>query len=98
MLNDSNDRVSDDDLVKVGSIVSGVVDRITSNAVVVCVNARGFSWGKISVGHLADHHGINSSLLDYGFPLLLPLIRIAECGCLLCRASYFVEVCLETRI
>ncbi|KAL2664255.1 hypothetical protein AAZV13_02G147900 [Glycine max] len=50
-------RVSEDDMVTLGSLVSGVVDRITSNAVVVYVNASGFSRGTISMEHLADHHG-----------------------------------------
>lgn len=51
-------RVSEDDLVKLGSMVSGVVDVVTPNAVIVYVNARGYSKGLISTEHLADHHGI----------------------------------------
>jgi len=56
----SNDRVSEDDVVTLGSLVSGVVDRITSTNIVVYVNASGFSRGTISTEHLADHHGKNS--------------------------------------
>ncbi|KAF7804182.1 rRNA biogenesis protein RRP5 [Senna tora] len=71
-------RASEDDMVKLGSLVSGVVDRVTSNAIVVCVNARGFSRGKISVEHLADHHGqatLMKSVLKpgYNFDQLLVL-------------------------
>ncbi|CAJ1967373.1 unnamed protein product [Sphenostylis stenocarpa] len=61
-------RVSEDDMVTLGSVVSGVVDRITSNAIVVYVNASGFSRGTISMDHLADHHGKNSLLVGKGFP------------------------------
>jgi rRNA biogenesis protein RRP5 len=44
-----------------GSIVSGVVERLTPAAVVVSVN--GFSKGTILNEHLADHHGISSSAI-----------------------------------
>ncbi|KAK7345187.1 hypothetical protein VNO77_15745 [Canavalia gladiata] len=71
-------RVNEDDMVTLGSVVSGVVDRITSNAVVVCVNASGFSRGTISMEHLADHHGqaiVVKSVLKpgYSFDQLLVL-------------------------
>ncbi|XP_004303371.1 PREDICTED: protein RRP5 homolog [Fragaria vesca subsp. vesca] len=51
-------RVSEDDMVKLGSLVSGVVDRVTPNAVMVYVNAKGYSMGTIFTDHLADHHGL----------------------------------------
>lgn len=71
-------RASEEDMVKLGSLVSGVVDRVTSDAVVVFVNAIGFSMGKISVEHLADHHGqaiLMKSVLKpgYNFDQLLVL-------------------------
>ncbi|XP_027934864.1 rRNA biogenesis protein RRP5 isoform X1 [Vigna unguiculata] len=71
-------RVSEDDVVTLGSLVSGVVDRITSTNVVVYVNASGFSRGTISTEHLADHHGqailINELLKPgYNFDQLLVL-------------------------
>lgn len=59
-----NDRVSEDDVVTLGSIVSGIVDRVTSNAVVVSINSSGFSRGTISMEHLADHHGKTSLMFD----------------------------------
>lgn len=65
----SNDRVTEVDMVKLGSLISGVVDRITSNAVVVYVNASGFSRGTISMEHLADHHGKNSLMVGKGLPI-----------------------------
>ncbi|KAE9590105.1 putative ribosomal protein S1 [Lupinus albus] len=71
-------RVTEDDMVKLGSLVSGVVDRVTANAVVVHVNASGISWGTISTEHLADHHGQANSMKSklkpkYNFDQLLVL-------------------------
>jgi rRNA biogenesis protein RRP5 len=45
----------------VGTIVSGVVERLTPAAVVVSVN--GFSKGSILNEHLADYHGIFLSVI-----------------------------------
>ncbi|OIV89511.1 hypothetical protein TanjilG_20430 [Lupinus angustifolius] len=71
-------RVAEGDMVRVGSLVSGVVDRVTANAVVVHVNASGISWGTISTEHLADHHGQANSMKSklkpkYNFDQLLVL-------------------------
>ncbi|MED6145261.1 hypothetical protein PIB30_023503 [Stylosanthes scabra] len=71
-------RVSEEDKVRLGSLVSGVVDRITANSVVVYVNASGFSWGTIFLEHLADHLGqanLMKSVLKpgYSFDQLLVL-------------------------
>ncbi|XP_072077832.1 rRNA biogenesis protein RRP5 isoform X2 [Arachis hypogaea] len=63
-------RVAEEDKVRLGSLVSGVIDRITTNAVVVYVNASGFSWGTISLEHLADHLGqanLMKSVLKPGY-------------------------------
>lgn len=58
-------------MVKLGSLVSGVVDRVTPNAVMVYVNAKGYSMGTIFTDHLADHHGIYSFPgFDYWFIVL----------------------------
>ncbi|KAJ7975952.1 rRNA biogenesis protein RRP5 [Quillaja saponaria] len=71
-------RVSEDDMVKLGSLISGVVDRLTSNSVIVVVNASGFSKGTIYNEHLTDHYGhaalMKSSLKPgYQFDQLLVL-------------------------
>ncbi|KAL5063071.1 hypothetical protein RYX36_024808, partial [Vicia faba] len=71
-------RVSEDDMVTLGSIVSGIVDRVTSNVVVVYIDSSGFSRGTISMEHLADHHGqatLMKSVLKpgYNFDKLLVL-------------------------
>ncbi|KAL6845670.1 hypothetical protein ACP4OV_024493 [Aristida adscensionis] len=51
----STNRVIQVDTAKLGSIVSGVVERLTPTAVVISVN--GFSKGTILNEHLADYHG-----------------------------------------
>ncbi|KAF8768533.1 hypothetical protein HU200_007543 [Digitaria exilis] len=51
----SQNRVIPAETAKLGSIVAGVVERLTPTAVVVSVN--GFSKGTILNEHLADHNG-----------------------------------------
>lgn len=53
-----SDSVSEDDSVKLGSIVSGVIDSISPQAVIVRVKSKGLLKGTISAEHLADHHGM----------------------------------------
>ena len=55
-------RISEDDNIKIGSLVSGVVDVVMPNAVVVYVNGKNYLKGTISTEHLADHQGIISFL------------------------------------
>lgn len=52
-------RVSEDEAIKLGSLVSGVVDLVTPHAVIVHVNGKGYLKGTISAEHLTDHHGIH---------------------------------------
>ncbi|XP_021893902.1 rRNA biogenesis protein RRP5 isoform X2 [Carica papaya] len=49
-------RVSEDDAIKLGSLISGVVDIVTPHAVIVRVNSNGYLKGTISTEHLADRH------------------------------------------
>ncbi|KAL5741947.1 hypothetical protein ACOSP7_028679 [Xanthoceras sorbifolium] len=49
-------RVSADDVVKLGSLVSGVVDMVTPGGLIVYVNGKGHLKGIISTEQLADHH------------------------------------------
>ncbi|KAG6700889.1 hypothetical protein I3842_08G135300 [Carya illinoinensis] len=63
-------RVSEEDMVTLGSLVSGVVDGVTTNGIIVYVNAKGYSKGTISPEHLADHHGhatLMKSVLKPGY-------------------------------
>ena len=44
-------------MVKLGRIVSGVVERVTPHVVVVRVNTEGYMKGTISTEHLSDNQG-----------------------------------------
>lgn len=59
MLTEGTDsRISDDDVVKLGSLISGVVDSFTPRGIIIFVNAKSHSKGTIPIEHLADHHGL----------------------------------------
>ncbi|KAG9134768.1 hypothetical protein Leryth_001080 [Lithospermum erythrorhizon] len=91
-------RVNADD-VKLGSIVSGVVERVTPHAVVVNVNAKGHTMGSISHEHLADHHDLAarmSSVLKPGFKFDKLLVLDVEGYNLILSAKYsLVESALQ---
>ncbi|XP_042480100.1 rRNA biogenesis protein RRP5 isoform X1 [Macadamia integrifolia] len=53
----SSVRAAVDDIAKVGSLVSGIVERLTPEAVIVHVKAKVNLKGSISTEHLADHQG-----------------------------------------
>lgn len=55
-------RVADDETVKLGSIVSGVVEQVTPHAIIVRVNAVGNTIGSISPEHLSDHQGLAGTM------------------------------------
>ncbi|XP_065857406.1 rRNA biogenesis protein RRP5-like [Euphorbia lathyris] len=48
-------RVSEEETVKLGSVVAGVVEKVMPHAVVVYVNSKGCMRGTISTEHLADY-------------------------------------------
>ncbi|CAL9220483.1 unnamed protein product [Arabidopsis halleri] len=65
-------RITLNDSIKLGSIVSGIIDSITSQAVIVRVKSKGVLKGTISAEHLADHHEqakVIMSLLRPGYEL-----------------------------
>ncbi|CAL5321872.1 unnamed protein product [Camellia sinensis] len=85
-------RVTDDDVAKLGTIVSGVVERVTPHAAIVRVNAKGYTKGTICAEHLSDHQGLvglMKSVLKpgYEFDQLLVLVihgyvcNLIESGC-----------------
>ncbi|KAL9264679.1 rRNA biogenesis protein RRP5-like protein [Drosera capensis] len=55
-------RDSDDDLVKPGNLVSGIVEHVTSRTVFLHVDVKGNMKGTISIEHLADHHGCATAM------------------------------------
>ncbi|KAI0529621.1 hypothetical protein KFK09_002175 [Dendrobium nobile] len=63
-------RINDVDMVKIGSIVGGVVDKLTPTAVIINIETFSHFRGLISYEHLADHQGqvaLLRSLLRPGF-------------------------------
>ncbi|KAK4432202.1 rRNA biogenesis protein RRP5 [Sesamum alatum] len=69
---------SEKENVKPGSLVSGVVERVTPQTIVVDINTSSHMKGTISPEHLADHHGRASLLMSsikpgYHFDQLLVL-------------------------
>lgn len=59
----STDRVSEDDVVKPGTLISGVVERVTPNKIIISVDVNGYTKGTLSPEHLADNQGIKWLLL-----------------------------------
>ncbi|KAL6571985.1 hypothetical protein OROMI_012943 [Orobanche minor] len=57
-------RGSVDELIKAGTLVSGVVESISTQTIVVTVHDSSHTKGTISLGHLADHHGLASWLMS----------------------------------
>ncbi|XP_076905789.1 rRNA biogenesis protein RRP5-like [Bidens hawaiensis] len=71
-------RKSEDYEVKLGSLVSGTVERVTPNAIIVGVGVKGYNMGMITPEHLADNHGEHLGLKSelkpgYKFEKLLVL-------------------------
>ncbi|OMO68743.1 hypothetical protein COLO4_29434 [Corchorus olitorius] len=84
-------RVSEDDMVKLGSVVSGVVDGITPSAVVIQVNSKAHLKGTISNEHLADHHEsatLLKSVLKPGYKFDQLLVLDIEGNNILLSAKY----------
>lgn len=82
------DRASEDERIKPGSIVSGVVDSIAPHAIVVGVNDASGVKGTIFLEHLADHHGNFMPLLlfdiiwNFHYVLLIPVILLVFSFCI----------------
>lgn len=57
-------------MVKLGSLVTGVVEAVSPRGVVIYVKAKSFFKGTIPTEHLADHHG--TSLVSISFIHALP--------------------------
>ncbi|CAA0842788.1 Unknown protein [Striga hermonthica] len=71
-------RASKDENVKPGSLVSGVVEHITPQEVILDIDGSSHIKGTISREHLTDHHGLASRLMSaikpgYHFDELLVL-------------------------
>lgn len=78
---DSVCRVVDDVSIKLGSIVSGVVERLTPGAVIIQVKANGYMKGTMYNEHLSDHQG----------NFFLVLICFMMFFCLLCDGVQLIS-------
>ena len=56
-------RTSEDEDVKLGSLVSGTVEKVTEKFISVDVGVKGYIRGIIYSEHLADNHGKHLILL-----------------------------------
>ncbi|XWS56135.1 hypothetical protein CRYUN_Cryun09bG0060500 [Craigia yunnanensis] len=84
-------RISEDDMVKLGSIVSGVVEGLTPSAVVIHVDSKAHLKGTISNEHLADHHeraALLKSVLKPGYNFDQLLVLDIEGNNILLSAKY----------
>lgn len=84
-------RISEDDMVKLGSVVRGVVDRVTPHAIIVNVSAKGYLKGTISTEHLADHQGhaaLMKSTLKPGYEFDQLLVLDVEGNNFILSAKY----------
>nr|XP_043631998.1 rRNA biogenesis protein RRP5 isoform X2 [Erigeron canadensis] len=84
-------RTSEDDEVKLGSLVSGTVTRVTQNAIIVDIGVKGYIKGKIFSEHLADNHGlalVMKSMLKPGYKFEKLLVLDAENNNLILTAKY----------
>ncbi|WOL03965.1 rRNA biogenesis protein RRP5 [Canna indica] len=84
-------RTSDDGMVKNGSVVSGVVDRLTPTGVIVNLTKNGYLKGTLSVDHLADNNGqatLLKSLLRPGYEFDQLLVLDSEGTSLILSAKH----------
>ncbi|KAG8646904.1 rRNA biogenesis protein RRP5 isoform X3 [Manihot esculenta] len=83
-------RVSEEP-VKLGSVVAGVVEKVTPFGVIVYVNAKGYMKGTISTEHLADHHdqaALLKSVLKPGYEFDQLLVLDIESNNLILSVKY----------
>ncbi|GAB4851487.1 hypothetical protein Ancab_030889 [Ancistrocladus abbreviatus] len=84
-------RASGDDMIKLGSLVSGVVEHVTPRAILLHVNVTGNMKGTIYTEHLADHQGhaaLLKSLLKPGYQFSKLLVLDIEGNNLVLTAKY----------
>ncbi|XP_010934562.1 rRNA biogenesis protein RRP5 isoform X2 [Elaeis guineensis] len=84
-------RSSENDVAKLGSIVSGVVERLTPAAVIIHVNGNAYLKGTLFDEHLADHQGqavLLKSLLRPGYQFDQLLVLDTEGQNLILSAKY----------
>ncbi|KAJ4970564.1 hypothetical protein NE237_003663 [Protea cynaroides] len=84
-------RAAADDIAKVGSTVSGIVERLTPHAVIVHVKSKNYLKGSITMEHLADHQGhaaLMKSILKPGYEFDKLLVLDLDGNNLILSAKY----------
>ncbi|CAO2824133.1 unnamed protein product [Amaranthus hypochondriacus] len=84
-------KIAEDEVVKLGSVVSGVVDIVMPDAIYLHVNGKGNMKGTIYTEHLADHHGqcaLLKSVLKPGHILSELLVLEVEDNNIILSAKY----------
>lgn len=77
--------------------MSGVIDSITPQAVIVRVKSKGFLKGTVSTEHLADHHGMCFLSHERTYELCI-FVHSFLSFFFVCRASKINDVTLKTWI
>ncbi|KAJ6870677.1 rRNA biogenesis protein RRP5 [Populus alba x Populus x berolinensis] len=84
-------RFSEEDGIKMGSVVTGVIDKVTASSVIVYVNAKDYLKGTIATEHLSDHHehaALMKSVLKPGYEFDQLLVLDIESNNLALSAKY----------
>ncbi|KAG5252940.1 protein RRP [Salix suchowensis] len=84
-------RFSEEDGIKMGSVVTGVIDKVTPSLVTVYVNAKDYMKGTIATEHLTDHHehaALMKSVLKPGYKFDQLLVLDIESNNLVLTAKY----------
>ncbi|XP_057982836.1 rRNA biogenesis protein RRP5 [Malania oleifera] len=83
--------ISKDDTVKLGNLVSGVVEQVIPHAIIVLVEGKDYLKGTISTEHLADNHGLATlmmSALKPGYEFVQLLVLDVEGNNLILSAKH----------
>lgn len=87
----SSSRMSEDDVVKPGRLISGVVERITPNNIIISIDINGYTKGTLSTEHLADNQGLAALMkltLKPGYQFDRLLVLDVESSSLILSAKY----------
>ncbi|KDP21906.1 hypothetical protein JCGZ_03044 [Jatropha curcas] len=83
--------VCEEEAIKLGSVVAGVVEKVTPDAVIVYIKAKDYMKGTILTEHLADHHGqaaLLKSIVKPGYEFDQLLVLDIESNNLIFSAKY----------
>lgn len=87
----SSSRKSEDEVVKPGRLISGVVEQITPNTIIISIDVDGYTKGTLSTEHLADNEGLAALMkltLKPGYQFDRLLVLDVESSSLILSAKY----------